>query len=75
VARRTAAADRRTVTLSLTPAGLEAAHQVQIIEQEFYQALAELVATSELDRIKVTLWRFVAGRPSGNALAHRQQKW
>ncbi len=74
VERKPSALDRRMVTLSLTPAGRQLAEQVIKIEQDFYAEIATVLASSPLELINATLWKFIAGRPTGNALKNRQAR-
>lgn len=74
VERSPSTVDRRMVTLSLTPLGRQFAEQVLEVEQAFYAQIASTLAAAPLEIINETLWRFVAGRPTGNALSHRKRK-
>jgi len=72
VERKPSTSDRRMVTLLLTPSGRQTAEQVRAIEQGFYAQIATLLESIPLDVINTALWRFVAGRPAGNALTRRK---
>jgi len=64
--------DRRMVILLLTPLGKQTASSVKEIEEGFYTQLNSLLQDTSLDTINTVLWRFVSGRPSGNALTRRK---
>jgi len=72
VERKPSTSDRRMVTLLLTPSGRQTAEQVRAIEQGFYAQIATLLESIPLDVVNTALWRFVAGRPAGNALMRRK---
>lgn len=72
VERTPSTVDRRMITLSLTPLGRQLAEQVMEVEQAFYTEIASTLAPAPLEIINETLWKFVAGRPTGNALNHRK---
>lgn len=74
VERKSSELDRRRVTLSLTTAGRQLAEQVMAIEQAFYTAIASALGIAPLEEINLTLWKFVAGRPTGEALMRRKAK-
>ena len=61
----------RMVTLTLTQAGQEKADQVKAIEEEMYRQINNLLAGESLSHLIDLLWRFVEGRPAGDALARR----
>lgn len=73
VERTPSATDRRMVTLLLTPSGRHMAEQVNAIEQGFYAQIASLLESASLETINGALWRFVAGRPTGDALMRRKK--
>ncbi len=74
VARKSSEIDRRRVTLSLTTTGRQLAEQVRAIEQAFYAVIAAALGVTPLEEINRTLWKFVAGRPTGEALIRRKAK-
>jgi len=74
VERLPSQSDRRMVKLSLTISGRQVTEQVMIIEQAFYEAIASTLRNAPFEEINKTLWKFVAGRPTGEALSRRQQK-
>lgn len=61
----------RMVTLTLTQAGQEKADQVKVIEEEMYRQINDALAGESLSHLIELLWRFVVGRPAGDALARR----
>ncbi len=61
----------RMVTLTLTEKGQVKAEQVRAVEEAMYERIAALLAGVSLSDINALLWRFVAGRPAGEALARR----
>lgn len=66
--------DRRMVTLLLTPSGREVTEQVRAIEEGFYAQIALILESAPLEAINTALWRFVAGRPTGDALMRRKEE-
>ena len=66
--------DGRMVTIALTEKGREIATQVQDVEGAMYQFMAGALEGVSLPEIQALLWRFVEGRPSGDALARRTRK-
>lgn len=74
VKRTQAERDRRMVTLSLSTTGKQLAEQIIVIEQTFYAGIASSLGTAPLEKINETLWKFVAGRPTGEALIRRKAK-
>jgi DNA-binding MarR family transcriptional regulator len=73
VERTPSASDRRMVTLLLTSSGQQVAEQVREIEQVFYAQVASVLESTPLEAINSALWRFVAGRPTGDALTRRKE--
>src|SRR5262249_39105405 len=71
VARNPSATDKRMVTLRLTELGRERAADVSALEALLYAANADLAKDAHLPELLKVLWRFVEGRPAGNALARR----
>jgi MarR family transcriptional regulator, organic hydroperoxide resistance regulator len=63
--------NRRKVTLTLTEKGQERAEQVCEVEKMMYLTITELLGGVSLPDIQVLLWRFIEGRPAGDALARR----
>jgi MarR family transcriptional regulator, organic hydroperoxide resistance regulator len=74
VGRKPSEVDRRMVTLSLTESGQQAVNQIIAIEQAFYAEIASGLRDAPLEVINATLWKFVAGRPTGDALNRRKEK-
>ena len=71
VERRTLESDRRAVVLTLTADGERLEKAVRSIEERMYADLDQAGSAAELARAIEILERFVAGRPSGTALAAR----
>jgi DNA-binding MarR family transcriptional regulator len=71
VERIPSSTDKRMVTLTLTNRGREVAAGVRELESQFYAANAGVVKDAPLSEILEVLWRFVAGKPAGMALARR----
>jgi DNA-binding MarR family transcriptional regulator len=71
VERRTLETDRRAVVLTLTAEGAKLERDVRSIEETMYADLDRAGSRAELAAAIEILERFVAGRPSGNALAAR----
>jgi MarR family transcriptional regulator, organic hydroperoxide resistance regulator len=63
--------DKRRVVLTLTPRGEEAALRVAEIEEQMYAVTGVLLADQNIEELLPILWRFVEGRPAGNALTRR----
>jgi DNA-binding MarR family transcriptional regulator len=63
--------NRRMVTLTLTKKGEERAERVREVEQMMYRTITELLEGVSLPEIQALLWRFIKGRPAGDALASR----
>lgn len=71
IERVTSTVNRRKVTLTLTEKGLEKAERVREVEQKMYQTISALLGDISLPEIQALLWRFIEGRPAGDALARR----
>jgi MarR family transcriptional regulator, organic hydroperoxide resistance regulator len=73
VERTTVPTDRRMVTLALTEKGQAMAEQVQAIEAEMNQVIQGVLETASgaVPEMMALLWKFIAGRPAGDALARR----
>ena len=71
VERRTLETDRRVVELTLTAEGAALERKVRVIESAMYNDLDGAGSPAELAAAIEILERFVAGRPSGDALAAR----
>jgi len=71
IERVTSTVNRRKVTLTLTEKGQEKAGRVREVEQKMYHTLSELLGDAALPEIQALLWRFIEGRPAGDALARR----
>ena len=63
--------NRRMVTLTLTEKGQEKAERVREVEQMLYHTITELLGGVFLPDVQALLWRFIEGRPAGDALARR----
>lgn len=72
VGRTPAEHDRRMVTLSLSTTGRQIAEQVMAIEKAFYAGIASALGEAPLKEINAALWKFVDGRPTGEALMLRK---
>lgn len=71
IERVTSTVNRRKVTLTITEKGLEKAERVREVEQKMYQTISALLGDISLPEIQAILWRFIEGRPAGDALARR----
>jgi MarR family transcriptional regulator, organic hydroperoxide resistance regulator len=71
IERMTSTVNRRKVTLTLTEKGLEKAERVREVEQAMYQTTSALLGDISFPEIQAILWRFIEGRPAGDALARR----
>jgi DNA-binding MarR family transcriptional regulator len=73
VERITPPTDRRMVTLTLTEKGQAMATRVQGIEAEMDQIINGVLesATIPTGEMMDLLWKFIEGRPAGEALARR----
>jgi DNA-binding MarR family transcriptional regulator len=73
VERITTPSDRRMVTLTLTEKGLAMAGRVQAIEAEMEAVIHQIVeaTTVPVREMMELLWKFIDGRPAGEALARR----
>ncbi len=74
VERAPAEHDRRMITLALSATGRQLTKQVIAIEQAFYAAIAAALGDAPFEKVNETLWKFVAGRPTGEALTRRKTK-
>jgi DNA-binding MarR family transcriptional regulator len=65
--------DRRMVTLTLTEQGQAMATRVQGIEAEMEAVIRQILETTTIPvrEMMELLWKFIAGRPAGEALARR----
>jgi DNA-binding MarR family transcriptional regulator len=63
--------DRRTIQLSLTPAGIDAARIVSQIEQNLYAALTMILDDDQLSAVLPVLRTLVEQLPAGQALQRR----
>jgi DNA-binding MarR family transcriptional regulator len=61
----------RMVTLTLTAKGQEKSQQVGALEKAMYQMMTQILTGTSLPELNALLWRFVEGRPTGEALARR----
>jgi DNA-binding MarR family transcriptional regulator len=73
VERRALAEDRRAVVLTLTPEGKRLERLVVDVESRMYQDIDGAASPAELAAAIELLERFVAGQPSGTALAARER--
>ena len=64
--------NRRMVTLTLTEKGQEKAQQVCDVEKAMYDMITNVLTGVSLSDMNVLLWRFIEGRPAGEALARRK---
>jgi DNA-binding MarR family transcriptional regulator len=74
IERVTSTANRRMVTLTLTDKGQERAERVREVEEMMYRTIRELLEGVSLPDIQAILWRFIEGRPAGDALARRKER-
>lgn len=63
--------DGRSVTLTLTDQGKERAEQVVAIETILDQQIMQLIEGVPIREVMEMFWRYIAGRPAGEALARR----
>jgi DNA-binding MarR family transcriptional regulator len=71
VHRTTGKADRRSVTLVLTPEGKELAAGVAAVEAALYDTIDQVTAGQPIDELLRLARRMLAGSASGEALARR----
>ncbi len=71
VKRMPSATNGRMVTLTLTEKGEEMATRVSAVEAALYKAITRTLEGQSLSACIAILWRFVEGRPAGEALARR----
>jgi len=71
VKRVPSATNGRMVTLTLTEKGEEMATRVSAVEEALYEFIARALEGQSLSETIALLWRFVEGRPTGEALARR----
>ncbi|HZC06165.1 MAG TPA: winged helix DNA-binding protein [Ktedonobacterales bacterium] len=71
VERMPSSDDKRKITLTLTPAGRAAVMRVHAAEDALLSLMGMAINDDEIQTILPILWRVVAGRPAGNALARR----
>ena len=64
----------RMVTLTLTARGQERAEQVKSVEAAMYELIDKTLPDVSIPDLNALLWRFVKGRPTGNALARRTRQ-
>ena len=74
VERSPSAINGRMVTLALTTEGQQRAEQVKSVEAMMYQLIDETLPDISIPDLNVLLWRFIEGRPAGNALARRTNR-
>ncbi|MHB1955422.1 MAG: MarR family winged helix-turn-helix transcriptional regulator [Sulfobacillus sp.] len=73
VQQRRSETDERKLMLTLTAKGAAAADQVAAVEAGFYAAIAAVFDEASAAQLAEAIWRFVADRPAGKALALRKQ--
>lgn len=71
IRRVPSAINGRMVTLTLTEKGEEVAAQVRTMEAVLYKSFSTALEGVSLSEGLALLWRFVQGRPAGDALARR----
>jgi MarR family transcriptional regulator, organic hydroperoxide resistance regulator len=64
--------NRRMVTLTLTEKGQEKAQQVCAVEKAMYDMITNVLTGVSVSDMNALLWRFIEGRPAGEALARRK---
>ncbi|MDA0566280.1 MarR family transcriptional regulator [Streptomonospora sp. S1-112] len=72
VHREVPAHDRRQVTLTLTDAGRRVAEEVAGVEEDLHARIESAAQGRALDEATAFLRSFVAGLPSGDAVARRR---
>jgi DNA-binding MarR family transcriptional regulator len=72
VDRQADPADRRHVTLTLTPAGTRLAREVATVEQRLHDTIETLVAGQPVEQTITLLRAFADAFPAGRALARRR---
>ncbi|HEX9070241.1 MAG TPA: MarR family transcriptional regulator [Ktedonobacterales bacterium] len=63
--------DGRAVTLTLTELGQERARQVVVIEAAMDEQIMRILGDAPVEDVLAMFWRYIEGRPAGNALARR----
>lgn len=71
VTRVPSATNGRMVTLTLTEKGQEMTMGVRAVEAALYESMNNALDQLPLSECIALLWRFVEGRPAGEALARR----
>jgi DNA-binding MarR family transcriptional regulator len=66
--------DRRKVVLTLTPRGREVTKHVRATETALHTTLRSLVSDQQVEALLLLFRHIVAGRPAGDALAHRLRR-
>ncbi len=66
--------DSRKVKLTLTQAGRDAVTKIVKAEQKMYASIDSLTKGVPVQAFIDMLWKQIAGKPSGNALARRKQR-
>ena len=74
VVRRENPADRRQVTLELSPEGIRLSDEIRKIETELYGFISQLMDEDSLTRVLPVLRRLVDGTTSGDAIARRKAR-
>lgn len=72
VARERSPRDRRMITLTLTGRGRELADKVSELERYYYKDIDGALEGTTMNAAIDALWRLVADRPAGRALARRR---
>ncbi len=71
VERAPSSDDKRKITLTLTPTGRDAVARVHAAEDALLSLMRKGINDDEMKVMLSILWRVVAGRPAGDALARR----
>ncbi len=71
VERTPSSADKRKITLTLTPAGRDIAARVHAAEDALLSLMRMAISDDEVQMMLPMLRRIVSGRPAGDALARR----
>ncbi|MGJ7911695.1 MarR family winged helix-turn-helix transcriptional regulator [Neobacillus sp. LXY-1] len=64
--------DSRKVTLTLTKKGRDAVLKIMAVETETYHSIETMLEGSSVSELIDVLWKFVDGKPTGNALHLRK---
>ena len=72
ISRIAAPDDRRRITLTLTKHGQQQVAHVAEIEALMNQMILTLIADMPMQEFMALFWRYIEGRPAGEALARRK---